>query len=861
MYTPADTLLLQRAGRLVVRGEPGATRVPEAWLQALDVDVAALGFVLSHRARRALGALTTDDLVKSRAWLLAALAAFVGVQKHEPLFRKFPHDVPRDTHELWRKKFLGFYFQTTEQPCLWCESIGTTHVLSCGHVVCSKCHDGSNYSACPVCEQPVDRSSPFFQPSPPRKELGPSPVALRRIDLAGDPTEEARVLLVSFVNRAQAMSPTDVTALTTIVAQHGEAVLPWLPATIPVRQNVANVFGTLCRRLPAVEVLKYAAPHLRTATDMLRLLAVWAGASAALEPTTRRIPVQVGDTKRWKGEPRKLAELGIGALPEWYRKHARQYPQYVQHWLATNITSERFKPPKMPRPARRAVLAWLDALPEAALAEDMPRHGSAWVRMGEALHPGEYATRHPRAAAAFARLRSGAPSGGFAATAERLRHAGDTPALVGHLRTRPGELWRRADDTLRHAADPSPVVAALRDTVSAASLPLLLQVANQLPRRHAKWPVRVYFPAAAYFVAPSTYDKRARLSPDVTSPLVETIERELLARFARLPSFEHAVLDEAIRKVVVPFNERTAARAAIVLPRGSQVVVPEADLVRLFLHWCEPESGETTDIDLSVGFYDKDWNHTGVCSYYSLNLAPTAVHSGDFQAAPAPDGASEFVDVNRAAALAAGHRYAVMVVNAYSGLPFGKLARGFAGVMRRSSQDGPTFDPQTVELRFDVAGDEHGVYVPLVLDLQTGTLAWVDVCSKGEIAFNNVASSNRVITRIVPALLDYFGHGARPSMLDLAQLHAAARAREVYVRGEVTRRYVRGVDDAPTFLARLRRGEGAIVDAVPPLEHPTLAMLLRGDLDLPGGSTAWALFREQLTGVVSASDLLSVPVS
>ena len=44
-------------------------------------------------------------------------------------------------------------------------------------------------------------------------------------------------------------------------------------------------------------------------------------------------------------------------------------------------------------------------------------------------------------------------------------------------------------------------------------------------------------------------------------------------------------------------------------------------MVRMFLHWCQPERGSRTDIDLSVGFYDAAWRYVGVCSYYQLAYA------------------------------------------------------------------------------------------------------------------------------------------------------------------------------------------------------------------------------------------------
>ena len=66
------------------------------------------------------------------------------------------------------------------------------------------------------------------------------------------------------------------------------------------------------------------------------------------------------------------------------------------------------------------------------------------------------------------------------------------------------------------------------------------------------------------------------------------------------------------------------------LPRGSHVAIPPGKILRMFLHWCQPEKdGEDTDIDLSVGFYDDAWKHTGVCSYYHLQYENIARSGGD----------------------------------------------------------------------------------------------------------------------------------------------------------------------------------------------------------------------------------------
>src|SRR5215469_12437588 len=118
-------------------------------------------------------------------------------------------------------------------------------------------------------------------------------------------------------------------------------------------------------------------------------------------------------------------------------------------------------------------------------------------------------------------------------------------------------------------------------------------------------------------------DQRSLLSCQTIKPALAAINAELLRRFSTKAPFDDCVIDEQLREIVVPFNERTASPSAVALPRGSRVSVPASKLVRLFLHWCEPKGGRTTDLDLSVAFYDQAWRYMGVCSYYQLECVLT----------------------------------------------------------------------------------------------------------------------------------------------------------------------------------------------------------------------------------------------
>lgn len=850
-------LLLRRRGLVFV--EPSGDQLAERYVDAAEILLADLGYAFSTRLRERLAQMPLADLTVLQAWLRSTLAAKVGAnQSHRPLFRRFPDDVPSDTADLWFRKVLVHFLQTAEQPCLFCRRTGTTHVLSpCHHVVCDHCFDGRNYSACPVCERHVDRDAPFFEPSADHDRRPAEKVRFKLLDLGDDLDAQARASFSALCERKQALSPDDRTDLDVLVRTYGERVLAWLPASISVRENVALVFGTLLRLGDPGRVLPAAAKHLATATDVLRLIAAFSGADVSLQ-------------RQLVFKPRRVQDLSDRIRQQFARFYAPKQTVHVPARI------HRFKVAPIRRPLRKALLSVLEAMRPDLLVEDMLRHRAYWVWIGEFLHPHEYRKRFPNVAHAFEIVRRQAPDGtaappfqGYYAKIEAATSRGDAAALTALLRERPGELARRFDHALRIAANDAQastqLIAAFTAAVPRFSTPVLLTLLAVLPLRTRGAKLRVFWPKGPVATGVHRPDTRSPLPAALAQPAIDAIEAELLRRFAEKPAFRNMILDRALADIIVPFNERTASRSAIPLPRGSHLSLPAGKTMRLFLHWCQPEhDGEETDLDLSIGFYGADWTYRGVCSYYELTFADgsgatIATSSGDLRDAPFPDGATEFVDVDRERALEQGIRYAVMVVNSYAGMPFGRLHRSFAGIMLRDDPHGSHFDPRTVELKFDLQG-AHGIFLPLVLDLRENRLHWLDVYSRGQLQFNNVASSNAAIKTICPQLIDYFASGARLSMYELALLHAAARGEKVYLRGSAPTLFEREPGEGPAaFLERLRDGAGGRTVAGLPaaFTDPVFAALYRDDVELPAASACYALLHEKTANTLAASDLIS----
>ncbi len=830
-------LLLRSTGLVFLPSGPPPVDAPQAREQAVDAleaDLAGVGYVVANDLRKALLALPTEALTASGRFLYDTLAATVGRDRpFVPLFRNFPDSVPHDTHRLYVQRVLGWLFQSPEQPCLHCGSQGTVHAVSpCAHLVCDRCYDGRDYGACPICNRRLSPSEPFLEPA----ELNSNGGAylyrasrLTRLSLGTDPEAVASRMVRHLASRSSVLSPAEVTALKMLASSFGTRILDWLPPRIPVKETLAHVMGLLLRDVrTTADVLAHAATHVKTATDVLRVLVAWADGNPDLSV---KVPLK-----------------------------------------------------SPPRPVRRAVLRMLDGFSSLNLTEDLQRHPGLWKAQAKLLHVFEEWQRHPKVALAFAVLRGtvlaletpmGAAvlglagehpaaferqeaDGGvrlsfrsWASQVEAALGTGDLRGALRLLRQRPGELLRRLDHVTRLSLARSggaplepELLASLEGVLPRATPAMLFAVAAHLRQRHKPFARRVFFPKGEATHAWGMEDRRPLLPGDAIGQLVAPLERELLLRAERLPSFPMAVLDEALADLLMPMSEKTASRALVAVPRGSLLPLPEGQFLRFFVHWTEPKDTRV-DLDLSVAFYDKDWWLVDLCDFTNLRLADdAAVHSGDVTSGPLPLGGAEFLDVHAPRLLAQGVRYAIPVVFSYNSVSFDRMEDAFAGFMVRDGEGGAHFDARAVEQRFDLQGKAQ-ISVPLVIDLAEKQLRWVDVKVPPEDGFQSVRRSRGELAHLGKDTLAYFGTGARPTLWQLACLHAAARSRTVQVRrrdGSVSVLKRAEGEETAAFLRRLRGLEADATAAhVTPGTAPVFFAGLTDAPGLPTGSEGYAL--------------------
>jgi hypothetical protein len=137
----------------------------------------------------------------------------------------------------------------------------------------------------------------------------------------------------------------------------------------------------------------------------------------------------------------------------------------------------------------------------------------------------------------------------------------------------------------------------------------------------------------------------------------------------------------------------------------------------------------------------------------------------------APEGACEFIDLDRKLMLAKGIRYAVMCLNSFTSQPYCDLPECFAGWMARAKpQSGEVFEARTVRDKIDLASDTT-VSLPVIIDLERSQVIWADVALRSSGWINNVQMNGDNIARLARAMANL----DRPNLQDLFLMHVEAR--------------------------------------------------------------------------------------
>ncbi len=524
---------------------------------------------------------------------------------------------------------------------------------------------------------------------------------------------EFESLLEPLVSSRTSLSEEETADVVWFIRKYKSDVFRLLPETVPFREIRAQVGGALILHVTGdAQVDEFLERNVETATDVLRLAIALSGGDVSLTTASTRFTA-------------------------------------------------------MKRSMRRLLLRHLDRIPNAA--EDVMRHAERWKRLAEVLHPGDYADKYPRALAAITAARRNEAPDSFGSRVETLLAQRHISTLMPILQSRPGELARRLDATLRRSTEPESVLDAFETVATQVSSPVLLQLLAQV-RAPRPLPLRAFTPKGAFAKIYGIKDRREPIAPDVLARAARICEGALVTRFSSLPPLGRCFVDPALREYKVPLAQRASSKSLRTLVRGSRLPMPDTRFIRLFLWW--KNGRERTDIDLSAAFFDANFVFKQTVAYYNLK-GFGGYHSGDI--VDAPEGASEFIDLDLNVLVEKGIRYVVTSINSFTEQPYCDLPECFAGWMARAdAASGEVFEPRSVFDRIDIASDT-GICLPFVMDLQERCMIWADLGLTSSPRWNNVQTNLSGVSLMLRALV----HTPRPDLETLFDLHVRARGERV----------------------------------------------------------------------------------
>lgn len=485
---------------------------------------------------------------------------------------------------------------------------------------------------------------------------------------------------------------------------------------------------------------------------------------------------------------RLLVDTGVdtdGSLCKKYVKTATDVLRLVTAMSDGDVSlAENTKFRNLKRSERRIIMNLLADCGNAA--EDMNRYAGRWIRVGEKLHPGEFAKNecYTKVVRAFDVIRNDGKIQSFAGKVDAAVVSKDVNTVVSMLKKRPGEFARRIDFLLRtfdKDADRKAVIMGFASVAKDVSSTVLLQVREHfINKLDGSDDMRVFFPkgnlARSYYVK---NDKTEAIPEDTMKMVIAVCENALVNIYGNREFLGKVHIDEVLKDYTVPFSLRSAGKTMTAVSRGSRIAIDDsAKIIRPFIWWTNTKDN-IIDVDLSVAVFADNWDCIERVSYNNLKSNRFGIcHSGDIiNGGPVDgEGAAEFIDLDIDKALNAGARYAVFNVYNFSNESFSKMEHAAFGFMTRSDmKSGEIFEPSMVKQRMDLASATT-TCIPVIFDLKERVFVWCDMALTADhvrVGYGgiNVESNLPSVVVTCKAMVDV----KKPNLYDLFTFNAKAR--------------------------------------------------------------------------------------
>ena len=415
----------------------------------------------------------------------------------------------------------------------------------------------------------------------------------------------------------------------------------------------------------------------------------------------------------------------------------------------------------LPRKHRRTLVG---ALEKVANPEDLLVHKNKWSRALHSLHVGDYSKKLYEMAKY---IRDNKKFKTFYSKLEHAFETGNVTNQVKLLSSRPSVFARNlirlfADGARGHVTQQ----IAFGKIIDKIPTKILLQTLGALRARKVEHDGFVVFPKGTSSKGLFVKKDRPKVQEEQSVILENMIRDSLKERFSKLGSLGKVFLSPELVGCPIPSQQRGSSTGTFQVAKGTRLPFKDDNnTLRLFIYW------KGRDIDLSAVLYDKDFKNQEHISYSNLRHS-YGCHSGDITYAP--NGASEFIDINMPLAILSGYRYIAMTVFVYSGPSFGEHEICYAGWMTRDKPDSnEIYDPGTVVQKYNLTSSTR-TSMPVIFDMKTREAIFVDssvTMGTGRLG-SNVENTSNLIKTMMKYMLE---SPDKVSLYELLSLHAEAR--------------------------------------------------------------------------------------
>lgn len=377
--------------------------------------------------------------------------------------------------------------------------------------------------------------------------------------------------------------------------------------------------------------------------------------------------------------------------------------------------TEKFKFKSLPRKTRRKLV---NILEDVLTDEDLKGRENLWVKMAHALHVGEYSNY---LYVVFKNVRENNRRKlitSFNSKVEDYISKGDYERACEMLSYKPSLMVRRFSELFDKSGYSDHVLMSLKKCLGDVPNRVLIQFYGYVKSRR--------YVSNNMFVVPKNgravivNKTKTYWSKSVVDEILSDINEVLIKRYSDLKPLGRVYVDESLMDCPLPTQMRSASDALKVVAKGTKIPMNfEGNTLRLFVYW------KGYDIDLSAAFHDENYEYMDHISYTNIRDRFTnAYHSGDIT--NAPNGASEFIDIDIDTALSQGYRYVSMNVYVYRGPSFKDHKEVFVGWMgRKKPNSNEIYKPSTVEQKIDLTSDDNSC-IPVVFDLKERKAIYID---------------------------------------------------------------------------------------------------------------------------------------